>query len=77
MLLSGENLDSATVGSGLKTMGIRAFGSDPENKNLRCHKRCSPGPNACHKSYGHGIDCNIESLNALSASTKIIQQIIK
>ena len=46
---NSKNLDSVTVGKDVPKMGESAFGTEPPNEKRRCHKCCSPGPNACHK----------------------------
>ena len=63
---NSKSLDSVTVGNDVPKMGESAFGTEPPNEKRRCHKRCSPGPNACHKTCGEGNGCNAQAFKELS-----------
>ena len=59
-------LDSVTVGNDVPKMGKFVFGAKSEitKEKLRCHKRCSSGPNSCYKTCEEG--CTAEAFEALS-----------
>ena len=58
-------LDSVTVGKDVPKLGRSVFATDPkQNEDLRCHKRCSTGPNSCYKTCEEG--CTAEAFEALS-----------